>query len=149
LPAGDYGLSFLTLACDDLLVSLSPYVQRAQTPNAVATGAGAFPIAIREEQSFSMRLGERPEMVFLRPSANSNEVFRRGTTVPIQALLVDPSLNCMIRGLNDTTNKLQERLYPTQDGEMRKVPVYASLVPQVSITNAAGKVVANGVMPFG
>jgi hypothetical protein len=64
-------------------------------------------------------------------------------------LLLDRSLDCIIRGLNDTTKKLQEQPYRTESGETRTVPVYASLVPQVSIANAAGKEVASGVMPFG
>jgi hypothetical protein len=149
LPVGDYGLVSLRVACGDLLVSLSPNSQRAPLPGAAANAAAAFPIAIREDQPFGLRLGDRPTLVFLGPPANANQVFRRGTTVSIRALLVDPTLNCMIRGLNDTTNKLQERTYPTPDGQSRTVPVYASLVPRVSITNSSGKVVANGLMPFG
>ncbi len=149
LPVGDYRIASLTVACGDLLVSLSPNARRVQMPGDAAAGTSAFPVAIREGQPFRMRFSDQPTMMFVSPPEKADQLFRRGTTISIQALLLDPSLDCIIRGLNDTTKKLQEQPYPMENGEIRQVPVYASLVPQVSIANAAGKEVASGVMPFG
>ena len=88
-------------------------------------------------------------MAFISPPAGANQVFRRGAEISFRALLVDPALNCIVRGLDDTKQKIGERPYMGADGQTRNMPMYTSLVPQVSITNAAGKEVASGTMPFG
>lgn len=149
LPEGDYRLAYLTLACGDLQVSLSPNPRRTQMPNDPSARTAAFPIAIRADQPVVMRLGEQPTVTFVSPSPEANQVFRRGQPIVIRGMLLDPSLDCIIRGLNDMSRKVQERTYATPTGETRTAPVYASLVPQVSITNSAGKEVASGPMPFG
>ena len=149
LPEGDYRLAYLTVACGDLLVSFSPNPRRVQMPNDPTAWTSAFPIAIRADQPFIMQLGEQPTITFVGPSPEADHVFRRGQPIVIQALLLDPSLDCIIRGLNDTSRKMQDRTNATESDESRTVGAYPSLVPQVSITNSAGKEVASGAMPFG
>ena len=149
LPAGDYQCSDLSIALGHLIVRLSAGPPAIPMSDNSAAGAAGFPIAIRAEQPFVMRFSDRPMVRFLSPLIDSASVFRRGTSISLRAQLVDPSLGCVIRGLDDATQKTGERLYLGDDGETRRAFRYASLVPHVSISNAAGKEVASGTMPFG
>ena len=149
LPAGDYQFSDLSVALGDLIVRLSAGPPAIPMSDNSAAGAAGFPIAIRPEQPFVMRFSDRPMVRFLSPPIDSASVFRRGTSISLRAQLVDSSLGCVIRGLDDATKKTGEIFYLGDDGETRKAFRYASLVPHVSITNAAGKEVASGIMPFG
>ena len=55
----------------------------------------------------------------------------------------------MIRGLNDTSQKV-EKEYKDNDGNViSTATVDKSLDPKVVIKRAGGEVVAEGVMPFG
>jgi len=55
----------------------------------------------------------------------------------------------MIRGLDDTAQKVP-REYKDDDGNVTQtVEVNKSLDPKVVITRAGGEIVAEGVMPFG
>ena len=147
LPAGDYQFSYLSVALGDLYVRLS--AGPIPMSDDSAAGVSGFPIAIRAGQPFVMRFSDQPTVQFLSPPIDSASVFRRGTSISLRAQLVDPTLGCVICGLHDTTQKTGETLYLGDDGETRRAIRYASLVPQVSITNAAGKEVASGTMPFG
>ena len=103
----------------------------------------------RADQPYVLRFSDRPAVVFTSPSADPASVFKRGMTIDLAAVLLDPSLDSIVRGLDDTTQRIGERPFRDLDGQIRNVPVYAPLVPQVSIRNAAGKEVASGTMPFG
>lgn len=150
LPEGDYRLTYFTLACGDLLASFSPNPNRPQLPTTDPSGqTAAFPIAIRAERPVVMRLGERPTVTFVNPSPQVNQTFQLGQPIVIQALLLDPSLDCIIRGLSSPSQKMQEQTDDAATGQARGQPVYTALVPRVSITNSAGREVARGPMPFG
>ncbi len=64
----------------------------------------------------------------------------------VKAVLIDPVLDIMIRGLDDTTRKHRET---GPDGQPRSYETNVSLDPNVVITRANGEKVAQGVMPFG
>lgn len=149
LPVGDYQLSYFTVACGNLLVRLSADYRTPQLAEGSTTQPSAFPIAIRADQPFALKFSDRPAMTFISPVAGSNQLFRCGTEISFRALLVDPAINSIVRGLDDATQKTGERQYMGEDGQLQTLTMYASLAPQVSITNSTGKEVASGPMPFG
>ena len=58
----------------------------------------------------------------------------------------------MIRGLTDTSRTVKQevvRTYTNAPDQSVTIEMPARLDPKVVITNAAGKPVAEGVMPFG
>ena len=63
----------------------------------------------------------------------------------VMAVLVDPKLDIMIRGLDDTSRKQTKDADGKPLGYTRNLP----LDPTVIITRAGGEKVAEGVMPFG
>jgi len=149
LPEGDYQLGSLSVLCGDMRVRLTANNRRLGMPGAAADGPPPFPIAIRADQPHVLRFADKPEIVFLNPAPGANASFRRGTPVRLAAMLLDPALDSMIRGLDNAAQKSGEQSYQGPDGQVRTIPVYASVAPTVSITNAAGKEVASGTMPFG
>lgn len=64
--------------------------------------------------------------------AAKNHRVKLGEQLPVKAVLIDPKLDIMIRGLDDTTREPK-----------------VSLDPKVVITRANGEIVGQGVMPFG
>jgi hypothetical protein len=64
-------------------------------------------------------------------------------------MLTDASSGMLIRGLYDTTKAPEQRAIRTLSGGSVSYPVYASLVPMITITDSSGKQVASGPMPFG
>ena len=84
-----------------------------------------------------------PVVVFDNPQKDG-AVFPRGQKITFAAVLVDPKLDIMIRGLDDTSQQVEREL---SGGQTYKRP--KSLDPTVLVTRADGEVVAEGVMPFG
>lgn len=132
LPVGDYRASYLIVDCGTVRASLS---------------SQGFGLKVRAGESFLLEFGERPVVTFSDPMPS--QAFRPGATVGFRAMLADRDSGLMIRGLMDTSNTIQQRTIRDPDGTQRSVPVYAPLVPTVTITDATGKEVARGDMPFG
>ena len=63
-------------------------------------------------------------------------------------MLAIPSKSMQLSGLTDTSNKIGKAKYMT-DGKLQTVPRYASLEPEVTISDSTGKKVDSGKMPFG
>ena len=102
---------------------------------------------IRDGQPVEIQLAEKPTVTFTTPS--QGQVFRPGDVVPLKAMLKDAGTGMLLRGLYDTSNTTRERVLRNADGTTRSVPIYESMVPTVTIVDAAGKQVASGQMPFG
>ena len=80
----------------------------------------------------------KPDVMFASPAKDQR--VKAGDELQVKAVLVDPKLDFMIRGLEDTT-----RPKATPESRGRNF----SLDPKVLITRANGEKVAEGVMPFG
>ncbi len=63
-------------------------------------------------------------------------------------MLIDPVFDIMVRRLSDTSRKTKETI-KLDGGKTTSYERELSLDPIVTITNAAGKKVAEGPMPFG
>jgi hypothetical protein len=97
-----------------------------------------YGLTIRKDQPYVLDFSNKPGVLFASPPRD--KTFKPGDEVEVKAVLVDPKLDFMIRGLEDTTR-------PKADGQTRGSKL--SLDPKVLITRANGEKVAEGVMPFG
>jgi hypothetical protein len=98
-------------------------------------------ITICKDRPFVLDFSNQPEIMFISPI--KDQAFKAGEEVAVETVLTDPVLGTMIRGLDDTTRK-----------ESRKngngtIDMNLSLAPTVTISDSAGKTVAEGTMPFG
>jgi hypothetical protein len=100
-------------------------------------------MAVRKDKPFVMDFSNQPEVMFTSP-AKAQRV-RLGEELEVKAVLIDPKLDIMIRGLEDTTRKQTQ----TPDGRPLNYQRNLSLDPKVLITRTNGEKVAEGVMPFG
>jgi hypothetical protein len=147
LPVGDYLPTYLYVDYGDLIIPFSSNRYPIDRPEDWQNKAPTFCVKIRKDKPFALDFAEKPAVVFLTPT--KDEVLRPGSTVALRAVLVDPALDLMIRDLQDTTQKVGELNTVDEQGERITVPRYASLDPDVVITNSAGEEVAGGKMPFG
>lgn len=144
LPVGDYQPSYITVDYGSVTARLSA---SSYNTSGQRTSQTNFGITIQEGKPFVLDFAKQPTVVFTGPA--KGKVYRPGQKISIRALMLEPKLGMMLRGLYDTTNKTGTRTATNEQGESVSVPRYASLHPTVSITDSSGKQVANGTMPFG
>jgi hypothetical protein len=87
-------------------------------------------------------------VIFDQPSANQT-TFSRGDEIKFAAVLIDPKLDIMIRGLDDTSVKVDKEYKDGSGKVVHTAKVSKSLDPNVVIARADGEVIAEGAMPFG
>ncbi len=97
---------------------------------------------IRKGKPFVLDFSAKPAILF---SPDKEQAFKPGSTVRIGAIIVEPKLDLLLRGLK----KISERTVTGPDGKKVTIPQYVSIDPTVAITNSVGKKVAEGTMPFG
>ena len=131
LPAGDYR-AYLLVDCGDVRASLSNV---------------GYDMQIRDGKPFVLQFADKPAVTFTTPK--QDQVFHPGDTIRLKAMLKDRVTGMLVRGLYDTTNTTQQRTVRNVDGTSRSIPVYASLIPTVTVTDASGNQIASGKMPFG
>ncbi len=145
IPVGDYYPAFIDVELGKLHLSVSNnYMSNAQgQPRGRQPVAG---IAIRADKPYVLDFSNKPVVVFEEPRAMDRLV--RGTDIRVTAVLVDPVLDIMIRGLDDTT-RTASQVIKMPDGKEQTYNRPFSLDPKVVIRRANGEIVAEGVMPFG
>lgn len=141
IPVGDYLPTYLVVRMGPLSITLSQNYHSDGHPMDRRGRPDVYGIKIRKGRPFILDFSNEPEVMFVSPARD--HCFRRGDTIKVKALLTDPALDIMIRGLTDTSRKEEF----VQDG--RKYERLLSLTPKVVIATADGKPVAEGVMPFG
>ena len=145
IPVGDYLPLSLSVDVGTLTASFSQNYYATEAPYARVAEPAAG-VTIQKDKPFVLGFGGKPVVIFTAPG--QGQVFKPGDTVSLRAMMIDPKLNLLIRGLSDTTQKLSEQTYRIS-GQTVTVPRYAPLVPTVTITNSSGEQVAEGTMPFG
>jgi len=145
IPVGDYLPLSLSVDVVTLTVGLSQNYYSTEAPYARVAEPAAG-VTIQKDKPFVLGFGGKPVVIFTAPT--QGQVFKPGDTVKLRAMMIDPKLNLLIRGLSDTTQKLSERTYRIS-GQTVTVPMYAPLAPTVTVTNSLGEQVAEGTMPFG
>jgi hypothetical protein len=142
VPVGDYTPYLMTVTYDNLVIEISNnYYAGAQ-----GQPQGREPVygmSVRADRPYVLDFSNAPVIIFDELNKEGT-FFRRGAEVKFAAVLVDPKLDIMIRGLDDTAVQVEEK---QPDGSTFKRP--KSLAPKIVIARANGEVVAQDIMPFG
>jgi len=136
VPAGDYLLDFVHVTYGPLRISLSNnYHSDGQRLSIGRDRLQTYPVRIRADEPFTLDFSGPPVVMFASPARDQRVA--RGEELQVMAVLTDPVLDTMIRGL-DFVKEEESHRFET-----------ISLDPKVIVTRADGEVVAEGVMPFG
>ena len=146
LPVGDYRPSYLTLEYGRLRLSLSENYHSDGHVRDRRNRPWVHGIQIRKDKPFALDFSNPPEVMFTSPA--KNVTFAPDDEITVKAVLIDPVLDIMIRGLTDTSSK-KEKVIKLPDGEETKRTEQLSLDPVVTITDSKGTIVNEGTMPFG
>ena len=146
LPVGDYLPGTLTIAFGLLHITISKNYRSDGKLRDWGESPIFYGIKIRKDKPFVLDFSNKPEMIFISP-AKGHRV-KLGGQLRVEADLIDPKLDIIIRHLEDITRK-QKKEYVTSNGQKRTSKQVMSLEPKVFITRASGEKVAEGVMPFG
>jgi len=147
IPVGDYTAYIMKVTYDNLAIDISNnYHTNAQGQS--GDKEVVYGMQVRKDEPYVLDFSNEPMVVFDQPPKNTAS-FSRGQEIAFAAVLIDPKLDIMIRGLDDTSVKV-DREYKDADGKViHTAKVDKSLDPNVVIARADGEVVAEGVMPFG
>ena len=135
LPVGDYSPALLDIQFGRLRIQVSNNYHSDGKPRDLLREV-VRGIAIRRQKPYVLDFSNPPAVVFASPAKDTR--LKPGQTLEVKAVLVDPKLDMMIRGLDDTSRP-----------QIKGRPFAGSLDPTVLITRANGEKVAEGVMPFG
>jgi hypothetical protein len=142
IPVGDYTAYLMNITYDNLRITISNnYHTNAQgLPSHENTVYG---MKVRQNTPFVLDFSNEPMVVFDQPPMSKTS-FSYGDKIQFAAVLIDPKLDIMIRGLDDTSVQVEKE---TSGGHKYKRS--KSLDPNVVIARADGEVIAEGEMPFG
>ncbi|MFC1706055.1 hypothetical protein ACFL59_04425 [Planctomycetota bacterium] len=146
LPVGDYYPSYLTVTFGRFRISLSYNYHSDGKPSDRGNRRIVRGIKIRKDKPFELDFSNKPAVLFAAPPKGHR--LKRGDKLEVQAVLIDPTLGVMIRGLDDTS-RMEKETFSGPNGEEYTSERAHSLAPKVLITRADGEVVTEGVMPFG
>lgn len=107
-----------------------------------------YGMQVREDKPYVLDFSNEPMVVFDQPPMSQTS-FSRGQEIKFAAVLIDPKLDIMIRGLNDTSVKVDKEYKDAEGKVIHTMKVDKSLDPNVVIARADGEIIAEGVMPFG
>ena len=138
LPVGDYLPNYITVQFGRLRIEISQNYHSDGKPRDRGGRDRVYGMTVRKGQPYVLDFSNKPDVMFASPARGQR--FKPGDSIEVKAVLVDPKLDFMIRGLEDAT---REKASPESRGR------YLALDPKVLITRANGEKVAEGVMPFG
>lgn len=148
IPVGDYAPYLIAVTYDDLRIEISNNYHTDAQGRPRGGREMVCGMQVRQDKPYVLDFSNKPVVVFDQP-AKGKTTFSRGAEIKFAAVLVDPILDVMIRGLDDTSVKV-DREYKDSSGKViQTAKVDKSLDPKVVITRSDGEVVAEGVMPFG
>jgi hypothetical protein len=145
LPVGDYLPTYLTINLGRLSMQVSQNYHSDGMPRERGGRPPVYAIHICEDEPFTMDFSATPEVMFASPKKLQR--YKPGDTVDVKAVLTDPSLDMMIRGLSDTS--VQEQATGNLGNETISYSRSKSLDPTVTIRDSQNLIVASGKMPFG
>ena len=138
LPVGDYLPNYINVEFGKLRISISHNYHSDGKPRDRGSCPLVYGMTVRKDKPYVLDFSDKPDVMFASPAAA--QTIKPGDELSVKAVLVDPKLDFMIRGLEDTTRK--------QTGTAN-AGRFLSLDPKVVITRANGEKVTEGVMPFG
>jgi len=148
IPAGDYYPRYMTISLGKLRFAFSNNYYGSESGQMRPAGNPVGSIKIRTDKPYVLDFSNKPVVVFKEPLTKGRLLLFAGCPLQIEAVLVDPALDLMIRRLDDMT-RAEKRSYKTADGQEQTYDWAPSLDPKVTIARANGEIVAEGVMPFG
>lgn len=146
LPAGDYIPDYVSIKFGDLQFSISENYHSDGGTKSIDRDAWVYGIKIREDKPFVWDFSNTPEVMFTSPA--KDQTYHPGDEISVKGVLIDPKLTIMIRRLYDTSRQ-EEKTVEVGNGRTTTYKTQVSLDPTVTITNSAGKQIAEGPMPFG
>ena len=98
LPVGDYLPTFLTINFGDLRISVSDNYHSEGKLRDRGGRPYVYGIKIRKDKPFSLDFSNEPEVMFVSPVRDHR--VKPGEELVVKAILTDPKLDIMIRGLD-------------------------------------------------
>lgn len=146
VPVGDYTANIMDVIYDNLAITISNnyYVNAKGQSRGKETIYG---MKVRKDKPYVLDFSNKPMVIFDKPSGNPS--LRRGREVKFAAVMIDPKLDIMIRGLNDRSVMVDKEYKDSSGKVVQTLKRPKSLDPKVVIARADGEIVAEGVMPFG
>ena len=193
---GDYLPMHLNIYLDNMLINISDNYHSDGKPRD-GSKEKVFGIKIREDKPFVLNFANDPEVIIATPAKDAP--IKPGDELKVAAVLIDPILDIMIRGL--AINRDYGEVFLSIRSHMLIVPLfvvlllvsiflrklrrryrillslasvivllviaaviiilysmvpkeggyssYSDIIPQVTVKNATGRIVASGSMPFG
>ncbi len=135
VPVGDYRPMSLDMVSEKLGTSF--YQEDTDAED-------SFNLQITADRPFIFDFSHSLKVVFDSPEEMAP--LKPGDQLRVSAMMHVPDLNFKMMGLDDRTKQTKTGVVRPDGTEYIR---YASLDPDVKITNASGKVVAEGKMPFG
>ena len=145
VPVGDYYPLYLSITYGRLHINVSDNYHSDGHRRGWDQPRNFF-VKIRKDQPFTLDFSHRSAVLFASPAKDQR--FKPGDEISVKAVLIDPVFDIMVRRLSDTSRKTKETI-KLDGGKTTSYERELSLDPIVTITNAAGKKVAEGPMPFG
>ncbi len=147
IPVGDYRPAIMSVIYDNLSVRISYNYHRDEQGRTRSDRESVYGFKISKDTPYVLDFSNTPAIAFNTPAPDKNR-FKLGEQIKFAAVLVDPKLDIMVRGLTDTSVKIDKE-YTDTEGKKHTYQQDKSLDPTVVISRADGEVVAEGVMPFG
>ncbi|MCR4415366.1 MAG: hypothetical protein NUV77_23390 [Thermoguttaceae bacterium] len=145
VPVGDYLPGYVSIEYGPLRISISDNYHSDGKPRDMERKR-TYGIRVRKDKPFVLDFSNQPAVLFASPAKGLT--VKPGDEVRVAAVLVDPTLDVMIRGLDDTRSK-HKVTFKLADGKEHSYERSQSLDPVVTVTDSAGKTVSEGKMPFG
>ena len=145
VPVGDYAAGFIDVVLGSLSISVSDRGYSTVDTGEPQGESAAPAIRIRREKPFVLDFSIKPTLVFIKPAEGAR--FRPGQPIEVNAALLDPVLNLLIRRIADRTRKVERRV-ALPDGTLSARMEYADVNATVTLSDSAGSPVATTVMPF-
>jgi hypothetical protein len=147
IPVGDYTSYIMHITYDNLDICISNnYHTNAQGQS--SRKDIVYGMQVHEDKPYVLDFSNEPMVIFDQPPISQTS-FSHGQEIKFAAVLIDPKLDIMIRGLDDTSVKVDKEYKDATGKVIRTRKVDKSLDPNVVIARADGEVIAEGVMPFG
>lgn len=136
IPVGDYYPAIVTVRMGNVRISVSNNYHVDAQGRSREDREEVYGIKIRADKPYVWDFSNKPVVAFVRPA--KNERVSPGDEVKVEAVLLDPALDIMVR-----------RLYGVPNGQDLAAGRPVSLDPKVTVARANGEIVGEGVMPFG
>ena len=147
IPVGDYTPYIMSVTYDNLRISVS-YNYYNGPGGKRSLDNIVYGMSVRKDKPYVLDFSNEPAVIFTKPKKRGQS-FGLGSEIAIAAVLIDPKLNVMIRGMDDTSAKVEEDIKDADGNVVTKRTKDKSLDPTVVIARSDGEIVAEGVMPFG